>query len=104
MNKTSWVEKKSNERVLAEVKERRYLMNFIASRKIKLIGHIIRHNDFLSNIFEGKVEGKKPRGRPRMRYFHDIQETMGCSSFESLKCAARDRNEWLQRQGLAFSI
>ncbi|KAI5731180.1 hypothetical protein M8J77_006038 [Diaphorina citri] len=93
MNKTSWVEKKSNERVLAEVKERRYLMNFIASRKTKLIGHIIRHNDFLSNIFEGKVEGKKPRGRPRMPYFHDIQETMGCSSFESLKCAARDRDE-----------
>jgi hypothetical protein len=33
----------------------------------RYICHIIRHNDFFKNIFEGKIGGNKARGRPRKR-------------------------------------
>ncbi|KAI5695438.1 hypothetical protein M8J77_005016 [Diaphorina citri] len=102
MTKTRWIEKKSNERVLEEVGESRQLIKTIEKRKIKLIGHIIRHNNFITNIFEGKIQGKKTRGRPRKQYFKDMQESMRCTSFSELKSVANNRNEWLHRQGLAF--
>ncbi|KAI5717312.1 hypothetical protein M8J77_003669 [Diaphorina citri] len=101
MTKTSWIEKKSNERLLREIRESRQLMNTIESRRIKLIGHIIRHNSFINNIFEREV-GRRPRGRPRKEYFQDIMESMGCRSYGELKNVAMDREEWLHRQGPAF--
>jgi hypothetical protein len=32
------------------------------------VGHIIRHNEFVVNIFEGAISGKKIIGRPRLHY------------------------------------
>lgn len=55
-------------------------MTMIESRKIKLIGHIIQHDDFITNIFEEKVTGKKPRGRPRKQYYEHIPELMNCAA------------------------
>jgi len=94
MIKTNWIERKSNERVLKEViREKRSL---IMERKIKLIGHLIRHKDFFNNIIKGKIMG------PRANYFHDIKEKMGCASYQQLKEAANNRHTWLFRQGVAF--
>jgi hypothetical protein len=59
MNKISWVERKTNEIVLQEVREKRNIMSHILKRKTKLIGHLIRHNTFINNIFEGKIMGRK---------------------------------------------
>lgn len=102
MTRTSWIEKKSNEVLLEEIKEKRSLMQRIMKRKIKLIGHLLRHNTFITNIIEGKMEGRRPRGRPRKMYFEDIFETMRCATYHQLKEAALDRHIWLQRQGNAF--
>jgi hypothetical protein len=55
MTKTSWIERKSNKRVLEKVKKRRSLIEPLEKRKIKLIGHLMRHNDFMKNIFEGRI-------------------------------------------------
>lgn len=40
-------------------------MRHILKRKTKLIGHLIKHNTFIWNIFEGKVLGKRIKERPR---------------------------------------
>ena len=71
-------------------------------KKLKLIGHILR-NYFLVNIFEGKILGKKGRGRPRKTYFEDVRNLVGCKDYKEVKRIAGLREEWLQRQGLAFS-
>jgi len=76
MIKTNWMERNSNERVLEEIGEKRSEMINIMERKIKFIGHIIRHNYFLNNIFEGRLMGLRPRGRSTANYFHDIEEKM----------------------------
>jgi len=45
--------------ITQEVNERRALMNTIMKRKVKLIGHLIRHNEFITIIMEGKIDGKR---------------------------------------------
>ena len=102
MTRISWIEKKSNERVLAEVNERRSLMESIQRRKIKLIGHLIRHNEVMKNIFEGKIQVRRSRGRPRISYFKDILTTMNASSYSHMKFMTVIRSKWLSRQGIAF--
>lgn len=71
-------------------------------KKIKCIVHKIRHNDFLNKIFEGKIMGRRPRGKPRMNCFSDIEEKMGCISYQHLEETVNDRHNWLLRQGVAF--
>lgn len=104
MTKTSWTERKTNEKVLQEIGERRNLLGTILKRKTKLIGHLIRHNSFIENIFEGRLQGKRSRGRPRTSYFGDINNIMGVNTYWRMKRKAMDREEWLSRQGLAFRI
>lgn len=104
MLKTSWVDRKSNDQVLREVNETRTLLNYIGRRKTKMIGHIMRHNLFLKTVFEGKVLGKKPRGRPRATFFNNLKEDMGLKSYEELKRMAMERRTWLNQQGIAFSL
>uniref|UniRef100_A0A8D8RMY9 Craniofacial development protein 2 n=1 Tax=Cacopsylla melanoneura TaxID=428564 RepID=A0A8D8RMY9_9HEMI len=54
MTKTKWIERKRNETILEEIKESRNLIESIMKRKIKLVGHLLRHNNFIINIIEGK--------------------------------------------------
>ena len=60
LTKTSWVERKGNKKVLDEVKEKRSLIKTIGKRRAKLIRHVLRRNQYLTSIIEGKVVGKKP--------------------------------------------
>lgn len=50
-------------------KKERWLIKMVEARKIKLIEHIIRHNDFIINNFEGKITGKKPLMKPKEKIF-----------------------------------
>ena len=70
--------KRTNVSVLQEignVKEE-WLLNFIVSQKLKIIGHIKRHDCLEKDIFEGKIEGKRGRGRPRRRWTQDMTERL----------------------------
>ncbi|VVC42596.1 Hypothetical protein CINCED_3A003125 [Cinara cedri] len=102
MTRTSWIEHKTNEEVLNEINEERTIMNTIMKRTIKLIGHLLRNNEFITIIMEGKIEGKRSRGRPRKSFFEEIFRRMGVTSYQNLKRTAFDRHVWLQQQGLAF--
>lgn len=54
----SWTERKSNEEILQIVEEKRILLSIIRSRSGKLIGHLLRHNPFITNIMEGRINGR----------------------------------------------
>ena len=58
-------------KVLYKVKESRNLITIIR-RRVKLIGHLLRYNDFVSSINEGKVLGKRGWGMPKKPYLQDI--------------------------------
>ena len=46
-------------------------------RKAKYFGHIIRKDNIQKMLIEGKVEGKRTRGRPRRGWTSDIKEWVG---------------------------
>eukprot|EP00794_Sanderia_malayensis_P015552 gene15552-17137_t len=65
--KVPWTAKKSNVEVLTLVNERRKLMGMIKERKLKYLGHILRHPCLGKELCEGMVNGKRGRGRPRLK-------------------------------------
>jgi hypothetical protein len=47
-----------NEEVCRRIDEERTLWNNIEKRRTRWIDHTLRHNGFVRNIIEGKIEGK----------------------------------------------
>jgi len=90
MERVSWKDKKSNEEVLKDVGEDRKLVELIVRRKKNWIGHIVRGNGLLKQVIEGRMEGKRPRGRPRMGMIDDLKE----GSYVAMKRRAEDRQKW----------
>lgn len=63
--RTSWTNKKRNDTILQKIGEKRNIITIIVKRRVKLIRHLIRYNHLVTNILEGKIMGKKPRGRTK---------------------------------------
>ena len=57
------------------------------------LGHIIRHNTSQIQLIEGKIEGRRSRGRPRNTWINDITTTNGMNYYQ-LKRAVEDRKIW----------
>ena len=93
MGKISWTEKKTNKDVCMLLKVSPSLLNNIKRKKLKYFGHIKRHDTICREILEGKIEGRRARGRQRRTWLDDIRDWTKLSVTE---CAgrARDRKEW----------
>ena len=60
------MEHRTNAEILKMVDEIRSLIGIIRSRQENWLGHIMRGDSLLRTIIEGRMEGEKKRGRPRM--------------------------------------
>ncbi|KAF0752817.1 THAP-type domain-containing protein [Aphis craccivora] len=49
---------------------------------------------FMTNIFEGRINGYKGRGRPRKAYIEEMIKQAGCSRYTEMKRLASNREEW----------
>ena len=74
IEKISWRDRVSIQNVLIIVEERRCLMKTICQRKKKWIGHVLRGDGLLKDVLEGRMLGKKRRGRPRAKMIDDLME------------------------------
>jgi hypothetical protein len=102
VNRTSWMDRKSNEEVLKEINEKRKIVRVVGMSKVKFIGHLLRHNGLVTNIMEGRVLVKQNRGRPTLSYIKNLMKELFCNSYAEMKRLAQDRYLWVQRQDLAF--
>ena len=96
MEKISWTEKVSNEEVLTRVGERRCLIRTITERKKNWIGHVLRGKGLLRDVMEGRMLGKRGRGRPRIGMIDEIKE----GSYVKMKRRAEvreQRRQWTPR-------
>jgi hypothetical protein len=60
MLKIKWTDRITNDEVFQRAKEKRLLSKILKSRCHLWIGHTVRHNEFVVNMFEGAISGKKP--------------------------------------------
>jgi len=95
MEKIRWMDKVTNEDVLKKVNESKNMLNVIRQRKRKWIGHVLRHDEFLQEIFEGRMKGKPTRGRERIQFLEDLADG---KDYASLKREAEDRSMWRVRK------
>ena len=65
------------------------------------------HYDTLLTTLEGRMEGKRGRGRPRQTWVDDIIEWTGSKRYDQIKRAAENRNlhgtfatqqQWMQHR------
>jgi len=89
--KISWKDKVTNEEVLMRVGEKRQLMDMISKRKKNWIGHVLRHDGLMKDVTEGRMEGKRGRGRKRVKMLDDL---IGEETYAQLKRRAEDRGRW----------
>jgi hypothetical protein len=57
------IDRITNDEVFQMAKEERLLLKNFKNRRHLWIRHIIRHNEFVVNILEGAISGKKGRGK-----------------------------------------
>jgi hypothetical protein len=75
----SWKEKKTNKAVLEKLGMKQELLKESKTRQLKHFGHIKRHDSPLKNILEGRVEGKRARGRQHYIWENNIRRWTGNS-------------------------
>ncbi|KAG1671332.1 Craniofacial development protein 2 [Nymphon striatum] len=94
MLKISYTEHRTNEFVLRKIEAKRSLMNTIKKRKCTYFGHIMRKEDDLQRLLlEGKIQGRRGRGRPRTAWYHNIKEWTGMR-YADCSRKAQNREEW----------
>ena len=91
--KISWTERKTNEEVLQAMGTSRELMNTIRRRQLSFMGHTIREEKIEYTCLTGKIEGRRPRGRPRRKYIDGLLQTIGTTQANLIR-TARKRNDW----------
>jgi hypothetical protein len=64
------------------------------SKRIEWAGHVWRSNGILKKAREGKINGKRPRGRPRQRWIdRDKEDINKCAQGLTLEDSI-DRDSW----------
>ena len=89
MEKISWTAKVSNSEVLNWVNENCCIISTINQWKRRWLGHVPRHDVLLRDVLEGRMTGKRTRGRKRLQLMNNI-----CEGYETAKKRAEDRCLW----------
>ena len=66
---------------------RRLLISTIKQRKCAYFGHLVRGDGLQWLLLEGKLDGKRGRGRPRSTWFDNIKEWTGMNYAEATRKA-----------------
>ena len=81
-----WTARRSNQSILKEVNPEYSLEGLMLKLKLQYFGHLMRRADLLEKtLMLGKIEGRRRRGRQRMRWLDSITHSMDVSlSLKSL--------------------
>ena len=72
-----WTARRSNQPILKEISPGCSLEGLMLKLKLQYFGHLMQRADsFEKTLMLGKIEGRKRRGRWRMRWLDGITDTM----------------------------
>ena len=75
-----WTAGRSNQSILKEISPKYSLEGLMLKLKLQYFGHLMRRTDSLEKtLMLGKIEGRRRRGRQRMRQLDGITDSIDLS-------------------------
>ena len=92
--RVNWTIRRSNQSVLKEINPEYSLEGHMLKLKVQYFGHLMQRADSLEKtLMLGKIEGRKRRGRQRMRWLYGTIDLMEMS-LSKLQGLVMDREAW----------